>query len=57
VTQNNDLRTGIGNRMDRYRVIKAWDTGNMRYRWLYWSVIAQNLLGDKSIEVELPAES
>jgi len=57
VTQNNDLRSGIGNRMDRYRVIKAWDTGNMRYRWLYWSCILENLLGDKSINVEFPAES
>ena len=57
VTQNNDLRTGVGNRMDRYRVIKACDTGNSRFRWLYWTVQAENLLGDKSVAVEFPLET
>jgi hypothetical protein len=57
VTQNNDLRSGIGNRMDRYRVIKASDTGNSRYRWIYWTVQAEVILGDKSINVEFPTTS
>lgn len=52
VVQNNDLREGVGNRMDRYRVIKANDTGNFHYRWLFWSCLSENLTGDKTIDVQ-----
>lgn len=56
VTTNTDLYQGIGNRMDRFRVIKANDTGNFHYRWLYWSCILENLTGDKSIDVVFSKE-
>lgn len=52
VTQTVDTREGIGNRIDRYRVIKSSDVGNFKYRWLYWAVIVQNLTGDITIEPE-----
>lgn len=56
VATNTDLRSGVGNRMDRYRVIKSTDTGNFKYRWLYWSCDLENLTGDKSIDVEFSKE-
>lgn len=42
----------LGNRMDKYRVINASDTGNFRYRWLYFSCRVENLTGDQTIQVE-----
>ena len=56
VVQNTDLRTGIGNRLDRYRVIKSSDTGNFRYRWLYWSCLLENLTGDVTIDPAFSSE-
>jgi hypothetical protein len=56
VVQNTDLRTGIGNRLDRYRVLKASDTGNFRYRWLYWSCLLENLTGDQTIDPVFSSE-
>lgn len=49
--QVTDLREGPNNRIDRYRVIKSSDTGNFKYRWLYWSCLVENLTGDKTIDV------
>jgi hypothetical protein len=56
VAQNVDLREGIGNRLDTFRVIKSSDTGNFKYRWLYWSVLCENVTGDESIQVEFRNE-
>ena len=42
----------LGNRMDKYRIINASDTGNFKYRWLYWSCKVENLTGDQTIQVE-----
>jgi len=56
VTQTTDLRDGVGNRMDRYRVIKSSDTVNFKYRWMYWSCVLENLTGDTSIDVEFSKE-
>lgn len=54
--QVTDLRDGVGNRMDRYRVIKSSDTVNFKYRWMYWSCLLENLTGDKSIDVDFSKE-
>jgi hypothetical protein len=56
VAQVTDLREGIGNRLDRYRVIKSSDTVNFKYRWMYWSCILENLTGDTSIDVDFSKE-
>ena len=42
----------LGNRMDKYRIINANDTGNFKYRWLYWSCKVENLTGDQTIQLE-----
>lgn len=57
VVQNIDLRNGFGNRLDRYRVIKSSDTGNFKYRWLYWSCLLENLTGDSNLDVQFPVDS
>jgi hypothetical protein len=49
VTQFTDLRQDKGNSIDTYRVIKSSDTGNFKYRWLYWSCLVQNISGDISL--------
>lgn len=51
VTQDTDLRSGPGNRMNSYRVLKSAEAGPFRYRWLYWNCTVENILGDKTIEV------
>jgi hypothetical protein len=51
VVQNIDLRDGPGNRVEKFRVLKSSDTGNFKYRWLYWTVVAQNITGDETIDV------
>jgi hypothetical protein len=56
VVQNVDLREGIGNRLDRYRVIKSTDTGNYKYRWLYWTCTLENITGDVSVDVNFSKE-
>lgn len=56
-TQFPDLRDGVNNRMDTFRVIKSSDTGNFKYRWLYWSCLVENITGDKSIDIEFRKEN
>jgi hypothetical protein len=56
VVQNTDLREGPGNRIDKYRVLESSDTGNFRYRWLYWTCIIQNITGDETIDVSFNKE-
>ena len=56
VVQSTDSRDGPNNRIDTYRVIKSSDTGNFRYRWLYWSCLVQNVTGDASIQVDHKTE-
>jgi hypothetical protein len=46
-----DLREGVRNRIDRFRVIKSSDTGNFKYRWLYWSCLVENITGDETIDI------
>ena len=50
ILQNTDLRTGPGNRMDRFIVKEATDSGNYHYRWLYWSCMVENITGDPTID-------
>lgn len=50
--QSTDSRDGPMNRIDTYKVMKATDTGNFKYRWLYWSCSCQNILGDPSMQVD-----
>jgi len=38
-----------GIRLDRYRVLNAFDSGNFRYNWLYWSCQVENLTDDITI--------
>jgi hypothetical protein len=51
-----DIREGVHNRVDRYRVIKASDSGNFKYRWLYWSALIENITGDQTIDVSFRTE-
>jgi len=39
-------------RPDRYRVLNAFDSGNFKYNWLYWSCNVENLTDDITIEPE-----
>ena len=55
-TQFTDFRDGTNNRMDTYRVIKSSDTGNFKYRWIYWSCLVENLTGDTTIDVNFRKE-
>jgi hypothetical protein len=41
----------LGNRMDKFRILNAQDTGNFKYRWLYFSCRVENLTGDETIQV------
>lgn len=56
VVQSTDLRDGPLNRVDTYRVLKANDIGNFKYRWLYWACTVENVTGDKSIQVDFRQE-
>ena len=51
-TQFTDIRSGVGNRMDQYVVVKSGDTGNFKFRWLYWTLILQALGADDTIQVD-----
>jgi hypothetical protein len=55
-TQFTDMRSGTNNRMDTYRVIKSGDTINFKYRWIYWSCLCQNIIDDKTIDVDFRKE-
>ena len=39
-----------GIRQNRYRVLNAFDSGNFKYNWLYWSCHVENLTDDITIE-------
>ncbi len=35
---------------DKFRVLNAFDSGNFRYNWLYWSCNVENLTDDITVE-------
>lgn len=37
---------------DKYRVINAADSGNFKYRWLYWNCVTELITGDITIDIE-----
>ena len=39
-----------GIKPDKYRILNAFDSGNFRYEWLYWSCQVENLTDDITIE-------
>lgn len=43
---------GQVNRIDKYRIIDVGDTGNFKYRWLYYRCFVENLTGDVTIQIE-----
>jgi hypothetical protein len=56
-TQFTDMRDGSAeNRIDQYRVLKSGDTGNFKYRWLYWSCTVENVTGDQTIQIDFRQE-
>ncbi len=48
-TQSTHFLEGKINRLDKFRVTHANDTGNYNYRWLYWTVDVEPLSGDISV--------
>jgi len=56
IVQNTDLRDGPANKIDTFRVISSSESGNFRYRWLYWTCVVENVTGDKTIQVEFNGE-
>lgn len=38
--------------LGRYRVLNAFDSGNYRYNWLYYSCNVENITGDKILDVD-----
>ena len=51
-TQSNEYLEGKVNRIDKFRVVHAYDTGNFNYRWLYWTCDLEPLSGDVAIRPE-----
>lgn len=41
-----------GIRPDRFRVLNAFDSGNFRYNWLYWSCNVENITDDITIDID-----
>jgi len=41
-----------GIRPDRFRVLNAFDSGNFRYNWLYWSCQVENITNDITIDID-----
>lgn len=41
-----------GIKPDKYRVLNAFDSGNYRYKWLYWSCYVENIPDDITIDVD-----
>lgn len=39
-------------KFDRYRVLNGVDSGNFKYRWLYWNCVTELITGDATIDVE-----
>jgi hypothetical protein len=48
-TQATEFLEGKINRLDKFRVVNAQDTGNFNFRWLYWSCDVEPLSGDIAI--------
>jgi hypothetical protein len=40
--------------MGRYRVLNAFDSGNFRYKWMYWSCLVENITDDKRLDIVNP---
>jgi hypothetical protein len=43
---------GLRNRIDKFRVLDSSDSGNFKYRWLYWVCQLEALTGGKTVQVE-----
>ena len=43
---------GSGIRLDRFRVLNAFDFGNFKFNWLYWNCQCENLTNDITVEPE-----
>ena len=41
-----------GLKPDRYRVLNAFDSGNFRYNWLYWSCVVETLTDDSIVDID-----
>jgi hypothetical protein len=41
----------------RFRVVNAYDSGNMHYRWLYYTTICELIVGDDSLKVPFNGDS
>lgn len=37
---------------DRFRILNAFDSGNFRYAWLYFSCLCENITGDEIIDID-----
>jgi hypothetical protein len=48
-TQATEFLEGKINRLDKFRVVHAQDTGNFNFRWLYWTCDVEPLSGDIAI--------
>lgn len=40
-------------KLDRYRVLNAFDSGQYRYMWLYFSCLVENITDDVAIDVDV----
>lgn len=41
----------------RFRVVNAYDSGNMHYRWLYFTTVCELIVGDNSLKVPFNGDS
>lgn len=52
-TQATEYLEGKDNRLDKFRVVGATDTGNFNYRWLYWTCTVEPLSGDITVRPKI----
>ncbi len=57
IAQVTDLRDGPSNRIDTFRCLKSSESGNFKYRWIYWTCLVENVTGDKTIQVDFRKEN
>jgi len=39
-------------KLDRYRVLNAFDSGNFKYEWYYWTCEVENIPSDKVLDID-----
>jgi hypothetical protein len=39
-------------RINKFRIVDAQDSGNFHYRWLYYQALLENIIDDKSLNVD-----